>query len=44
VYTVIDPNSTIADIPSNYLTMTYSLGGGDSILVAIKKLAEAQHS
>ena len=25
VYTVIDPNSTIADIPSNYLTMTYDL-------------------
>ena len=24
-YTVIDPNSTIADIPENYLTMTYSL-------------------
>ena len=24
-YTVIDPNSTIADIPSNYLTMIYSL-------------------
>jgi uncharacterized protein YndB with AHSA1/START domain len=72
VYTVIDPNSTIADIPSNYLTMTYdlkernghasvleitqgdfaavedgenrykdSLGGGDSILGSIKKLAEA---
>ncbi len=72
VYTVIDPNSPIADIPSNYLTMTYdlkerkggstleitqgdfakvengqnrykdSLGGGDSILVAIKKLSEAE--
>jgi uncharacterized protein YndB with AHSA1/START domain len=73
VYTVIDPNSAIADIPSNYLTLTYdlkerkgdgsvlhitqgdfakvengqnrykdSLGGGDSILVGIKKLAEAQ--
>ncbi len=70
VYTVIDPNSSIADIPSNYLTVTYelkdhggssmleivqgdfsvvengenrhkdALGGGDSILVAIKKLAE----
>jgi uncharacterized protein YndB with AHSA1/START domain len=25
VYTVIDPNSTIADDPSNYLTMTYDL-------------------
>lgn len=25
VYTVIDPNSTIADIPSNYLTMIYDL-------------------
>ena len=73
VYTVIDPNSAIADIPANYLTMTYdlkerkgggsvleitqgdfakvengqnryndSLGGGDSILVAIKNLAAAQ--
>lgn len=73
VYTVIDPNSAIADIPVNYLTMTYdlkerkgggsvleitqgdfakvengqnryndSLGGGDSILVAIKNLAAAQ--
>lgn len=72
-YTVIDPNSTIADIPENYLTMTYSLkqrgvdasvleiaqgdfttvangeqryndtvGGDDFILVAIKKIAEAQ--
>ena len=70
-YTVIDPNSTIEDIPENYLTMTYELkgrgeggstleisqgdfstvangqkryedsaGGGDFILVAIKKLAE----
>src|SRR4029077_10171683 len=70
-YTVIDPNSAIADIPSNYLTMTYdlkkrgehastleilqgdfamvedgqkryedSIGGGDTIMVAIKKLAE----
>jgi len=25
VYTVIDPNSTIPDIPANYLTMTFSL-------------------
>lgn len=71
-YTVIDPNSDIADVPENYLTMTYtlteddagvttfeiqqgdystvangqkryedSLGGGDFILPAIKKLAEA---
>jgi uncharacterized protein YndB with AHSA1/START domain len=24
-YTVIDPNSTIEDIPENYLTMTYQL-------------------
>ena len=24
-YTVIDPNSTIADIPENYLTVTYNL-------------------
>jgi uncharacterized protein YndB with AHSA1/START domain len=24
-YTIIDPNSTIADIPSNYLKMTYAL-------------------
>ena len=70
-YTIIDPNSSMADIPSNYLTMTYtlkergtnnsvlevtqgdfasvedgekryqdSLGGGDMILPAIKKLAE----
>lgn len=72
-YTIIDPNSTIEDIPANYLKMTYdlkedgegssileitqgdfatvangqqryedSLGGGDHILPAIKKLAEAQ--
>jgi uncharacterized protein YndB with AHSA1/START domain len=72
-YTIIDPNSAMADIPSNYLTMTYtlkergtknsvlevtqgdfaavedgekryqdSLGGGDMILPAIKKLAEEQ--
>jgi uncharacterized protein YndB with AHSA1/START domain len=25
VYTVIDPNSTIPDIPANYLTMTFAL-------------------
>jgi uncharacterized protein YndB with AHSA1/START domain len=25
VYTVFDPNSAMADIPSNYLTMTYKL-------------------
>jgi uncharacterized protein YndB with AHSA1/START domain len=25
VYTVIDPNSSIPDIPANYLTMTYDL-------------------
>jgi uncharacterized protein YndB with AHSA1/START domain len=34
-YTIIDPNSAIADIPSNYLTMTYALkenGDGASIL------------
>jgi uncharacterized protein YndB with AHSA1/START domain len=73
VYNMIDPNSTIADIPENYLTMTYTLNergrngslleivqgdfskvangesryndtlaGGDAILPAIKKLAEAQ--
>ncbi len=73
-YTIIDPNSSIADIPSNYLTMTYtlkersatsslleitqgdfaaveegekryqdSLGGGDMILPAIKKLAELNY-
>lgn len=31
VYTVFDPNSTLADIPSNYLTMTYELSpAGDS--------------
>ena len=71
VYTIIDPNSSIPDIPANYLTMTYdlkkrgecactleitqgdfstvadgqkryedSIGGGDSIMVVIKKLAE----
>jgi uncharacterized protein YndB with AHSA1/START domain len=71
VYTVIDPNSTIPDIPENYLTVTYhvqprgdhactleitqgdfatvadgqkryedSLGGGDSIMAATKKMAE----
>ncbi len=27
VYTVIDPNSTIEDIPENYLTVTYDLKG-----------------
>src|ERR1700761_7189035 len=35
-YTVIDPNSAIEDIPSNYLTMTYELterGDGASTLV-----------
>jgi uncharacterized protein YndB with AHSA1/START domain len=73
VYTVIDPNSTIADIPPNYLKVTCqikerndhastleitqgdfatvedgqkrykdALDGGDTILIAIKKLAEAQ--
>lgn len=73
VYTIIDPNSSIADIPENYLTMSYTLAergrhtsmleivqgdfskvadgetrykdtltGGDMILPAIKKLAEAQ--
>lgn len=72
-YTVIDPNSTIPDIPANYLTMKYhltrrsgrastleitqgdfatvadgkrryedSLDPDDSILIAIKKLAEVQ--
>ena len=72
-YTIIDANSAIADIPSNYLTMTYtlterganacvleiaqgdfaavedgekryqdSIGGGDAILPAIKRLAEEQ--
>lgn len=72
-YTMIDPNSSLPDIPSNYLTMTYtltergakasvleiaqgdfaavedgekryqdSLGGGDVIMPAIKKLAEEQ--
>ena len=72
-YTMIDPNSSLADIPSNYLIMTYtltergakasvleitqgdfaavengeqryqdSLGGGDVIMPAIKKLAEEQ--
>jgi len=71
-YTIFDPNSKIADIPSNYLTMKYelkqaengsileieqgdfstvedgenryrhSLDGDDSVLLGIKKLAEAQ--
>ncbi|MGC2213445.1 MAG: SRPBCC domain-containing protein [Silvibacterium sp.] len=73
-YTIIDPNNTtIADVPENYLTMIYTLedrgdrassleiaqgdfskvakgeqrykenlSGGDHILQAIKKLAEAQ--
>jgi uncharacterized protein YndB with AHSA1/START domain len=34
-YTVIDPNSTIADIPENYLTMIFALkseGGNASLL------------
>ncbi len=34
-YTVIDPNSDIADIPENYLKMTYDLkedGEGSSVL------------
>ncbi len=29
-YTTIDPNSGIADIPENYLTVTYTLEPGDS--------------
>jgi uncharacterized protein YndB with AHSA1/START domain len=72
-YTIFDPNSSLKDVPSNYLTMTYdlkargdkastleitqgdfsavedgqrryqdSLGGGDTVLEGIKKLAEAQ--
>jgi uncharacterized protein YndB with AHSA1/START domain len=71
--TIFDPNSTIKDIPANYLTMTYelkkrndgssvleitqgdfsavedgdrryqhSLDGDDSVLVGIKKVAEAE--
>lgn len=74
VYTVIDPNASIADIPSNYLTMTCnlkersdrsatleiiqgdfatvedgqkrhedSIGGGDTIMVAIKRIAEEHY-
>ena len=74
VYTVIDPNSAIADVPSNYLTITCelkernarastlvitqgdfaavengenrykdSISGGDSIMVAIKKVAEEHY-
>ncbi len=33
-YTVIDPNSTIEDIPENYLTVTYTLtaGNGQTVL------------
>jgi uncharacterized protein YndB with AHSA1/START domain len=73
-YTVIDPNNpALADIPENYLTMSFAVkergenasaleirqgdftaiahgeqryndtvGGGDFVLVGIKKLAEAQ--
>jgi uncharacterized protein YndB with AHSA1/START domain len=72
-YTIFDPNSKIADIPANYLTMSYvlkehasrgsileitqgdfsavedglnryqhSLDGDDSVLMGIKKLAEAE--
>ena len=29
VYTVFDPNSDVADIPENYLTVTYSLAAAD---------------
>ena len=33
-YTTIDPNSTIADIPENYLTVTYALAedNGQTVL------------
>ncbi|MFT3826670.1 MAG: SRPBCC domain-containing protein [Chitinophagaceae bacterium] len=33
-YTTIDPNSGIADVPENYLTVTYSLasGNGETVL------------
>ena len=30
VYTVIDPNSSIPDVPENYLTMTYELKERDA--------------
>jgi len=39
VYTMIDPNSDIADIPENYLTMTYTLserGGNGSRLEIVQ--------
>ena len=34
VYTVFDPNSAVADIPENYLTVTYELvpGNGQTVL------------
>src|ERR1700743_2149992 len=35
-YTVIDPNSTIADIPENYLTWTYSLKPRDGNATALE--------
>jgi uncharacterized protein YndB with AHSA1/START domain len=74
-YTIFDPNSKMADVPSNYLTMKYelterspngslleitqgdfstvedgerryrhSMDGDDSVLIGIKRLAEAQAS
>jgi uncharacterized protein YndB with AHSA1/START domain len=47
-YTVIDPNSSIADIPENYLTVTYSLStmnGYTSLTVTqgdYKKVADGE--
>ncbi len=49
VYTVFDPNSAMADIPSNYLTMTYEVkenGGQGSLLEIVQgdfaKVAEGE--
>jgi len=38
IYTVIDPNSTIEDIPENYLNVTYQLeeGGGKTNLTILQ--------
>ncbi len=42
-YTVIDPNSTIEDIPENYLTMTYQLKE-DSENASILEIAQGDFS
>jgi uncharacterized protein YndB with AHSA1/START domain len=47
-YTTIDPNSTIEDIPENYLTVTYDLktDGSDTVLTVTQgdysKVAEGE--